>query len=219
MFARAARRLLQGKSDEELMSLWVESRRDGRGNAAAFELLWERHSQATYQAVLRLLGSRRAQADEIFQDTWLEVTRAKSYRPGSFRAFVRAVATRKALDHLASLSVRRAAAAAPREAGDEDEGAEAAVPAPGGDPERGAQATEAASLVLEIAAQMPDVQRVAWTLRYVEQLTFEELADAMNTPVGTAKTRVRLANAFLAERLAERGIQDADLLIDRRREA
>ncbi len=217
MFARVAQRLLQEKTDEELMSLWVESRRGGHGDAAAFELLWERHAHAIYQTVVRVLGSHRSLADEIFQEAWLEVTRASSYRPGSFRAFIRTVATRKALDGLASMSVR---AAAVDSAPDEDALDEVArIPAPNDDPGQGAQTREATSVVLGIAAQMPDAQRVAWMLRYVEQLTFEEIADAMSTPVGTAKTRVRLANAFLAQGLAERGIESADLVAAVRKEA
>ena len=40
---------------------------------------------------------------------------------------------------------------------------------------------------------------------------YEEMAEAMGTPVGTAKTRVRLANVFLSNALAEKGIATHDL--------
>ncbi len=203
MFARARKRLLQTKSDEELMLLWVESRRSGPGETAAFELLWERHAIASRQMVMRVLGRNRAFADEVIQDAWLEVARVGAYRPGSFRAFLRTVATRKSLDFLALSSVR-AARTAPEEG--EIDAAEIVAAAPTADPQRTALAREGASRVLGIAERMPDAQRVAWTLRYVEQMTFEEIAEAMAVPVGTAKTRVRLANAFLAEGLAKLGI-------------
>lgn len=217
MLAAARKRLLQTKSDEELMSLWVESRRGGRGDTAAFELLWERHAAASYQTVLRVLGPRRAPlADEVFQDAWLEVTRAGAYRPGSFRAFLRTVATRKALDCLALSSVR-AAGAAPEE--EDGSGKAELLAAPASDPQRGTMAREGASVVLRIAERMPDSQRVAWMLRYVEQMTFEEIAEAMDAPVGTAKTRVRLANALLAQGLAELGIEGDDLVADLLKEA
>jgi RNA polymerase sigma-70 factor (ECF subfamily) len=191
------------------MTSWVESRRAGRGNTAAFELLWERHYNGTYQTILRVLGPHGSFADEIFQDTWLEVTRARSYRPGSFHGFIRTVAMRKALDRLAAASVRMTVAD-PTPPEDEPEG-----PTPSSlvtiDPGRGAHAREAARIVLETVARLSTPQRVAWTLRYVEQLTFEEIAQAMKTPTGTAKTRIRLANGALAQLLQERGIDPADL--------
>jgi RNA polymerase sigma-70 factor (ECF subfamily) len=199
---------LRERSDEELMALWVESRARGLGETAAFELLWERYVRETHQLVRRILGTQRSLAEEVVQDAWLEVTRAESYRPGSFRAWIRTVATRKALDRLSSVAIRMAAAA---RSGGEEEDHMATLVGDGPDPARGARAREAAATVLEIARDMPHVQRAAWVLKYVEGLTFEELADAMGTPLGTAKTRVRLANAFLAEALEARGISPADL--------
>jgi DNA-directed RNA polymerase specialized sigma24 family protein len=65
--------------------------------------------------------------------------------------------------------------------------------------------------MLGIAERLPHPQRVAWTLRYVEEMTFEEIAEAMVTPLGTAKTRVRLANAFVADALDEAGIARIDV--------
>jgi RNA polymerase sigma-70 factor (ECF subfamily) len=183
------------------MTLWVESRRAGHGEVAAFELLWERHAAATREAILRVLGTHRSLADDVLQEAWLEVTHARAYRPGSFRAFIRTVATRKALDRMATSAVRRS----------ESEDAAGALPASGSGPAREAQAREGAGLVLGIAGRLPHLQRVAWVLRYVEEMTFEEIADAMGTPVGTAKTRVRLANEFVADALDGAGIARVDV--------
>jgi RNA polymerase sigma-70 factor (ECF subfamily) len=194
------------------MTLWVHSRAKGRGDTAAFELLWERHVRETFHVVRRILGPHGAVAEEVLQDAWLEVTRADRYRPGSFRAWIRTVATRKALDRLASAALRSAETRRPPT--EEEPERTVRLAAEGPDPARGACAREAAAAVLEIAARMPHVQRAAWVLRYVEQLTFEELAEAMEIPVGTAKTRIRLANAFLAEALEESGLSPADLEVD-----
>ena len=198
---------LRSRSDEELMSLWVESRRDGRGNTGAYELLWERHGQASFATIVRVLGPHRSLADDVLQDAWLEVARAEQFRAGNFAGWVKTIATRKALDRLASASVRRAAPPP----GEDDEDPIAQVPDPTPDPARTAHARESAALLLTLAARLPELQRAAWTLRYQEGLTFAEVAEAMNTPIGTAKTRVRLADEFLLAALREEGIESEDL--------
>jgi RNA polymerase sigma-70 factor, ECF subfamily len=194
------------------MSLWVESRRNGRGEVAAFELLWERHSRATFRCVARVLGAHRSLADEVFQDAWLEVTRATAYAAGSFRSFIRTVATRKALDRLAAASMRAASVPLAPSGEEEESGAPSRLPTASHDPSRGAQVRESAAVVLRTIARLPEPQRLAWTLRYVEELTFDEIAEATRAPVGTAKTRVRLANAYLADALKELRIEATDLV-------
>jgi RNA polymerase sigma-70 factor (ECF subfamily) len=153
------------------------------------------------ETIRHVLGRRAALADDILQDAWTEVAHATAYRPGSFRAWLRTIATRKALDRLATVAERRT----------EGEEAAADVPAIEPGPAAAAQAREGAGLVLDLAERLPEPQRIAWTLRYVDELTFEEIADAMGTPVGTAKTRIRLANAAFAEALDAAGIAPADL--------
>ncbi len=184
------------------MTRWVESRRAGRGEAVAFELLWQRHAQATRETILRVLGPpHRALADDLLQEAWLEVAQADAYQPGNFRAFLRIIATRKALDRMATFAVRRS----------EGEEAVRSLPAARPGPDDEAQAREGAGLLLGIARRLPEAQRIAWILKYVEEMTFEEIAEAMGTPVGTAKTRVRLANACVADALGSAGIEGKDL--------
>jgi RNA polymerase sigma-70 factor, ECF subfamily len=198
---------LRDQTDEELMTLWVNSRTLRTGDASPFEILWQRHRGATARLVARVLGRRhRFIVDEVLQDAWLEVARATHYLSGSFRSWIRTIATRKALDRLATASNRNVVKDDRLSRDDR-----AALQSSGDDPASAASAREAVAIVLEFVERMPDAQRAAWVLKYVEEMTFEELAEAMGTPVGTAKTRIRLANAFLAEALVERGITPADL--------
>lgn len=210
MFSTIRKRRLEHESDEELMSIWVRSRRTGGGDTSAFEILWNRHADATYGIAVRVLGPHRALADEVLQDVWTEVTRAVTFQPQSFRAFIRTIATRKALDLLSTAALRTSTSISMSLA--EEDAHEVPAPLTSGDPGRGLEAREGAAMVLKIAERMPDTQRGAWTMRYVEQRTFEEIAEVMETPVGTAKTRVRLADAFLAKALDAVEIDRADLV-------
>jgi len=55
---------MSSPDDDTLMAAYAQ------GQAAAFEQLYERHRQALYRFVRRLLGTAHAaQADEVFQDT------------------------------------------------------------------------------------------------------------------------------------------------------
>jgi len=207
--ARLTKPLLSDKSDEELMSVWVESRRAGQGETAAFDLLWERHHDATYGTVVRALGAHRSLAGEVNQEAWMEVTRSMNFQPGSFGSFIHTVAKRKALDRLSLASTHRMVPDRPMPGGDSFVSRQ---PARSEDPALKAQARQAVDIVREVTNRMPLEQRTAWWLRFVEELTFEEVASRMGTPIGTAKTRVRLALVFLADTLRERGIEAKDLM-------
>jgi RNA polymerase sigma-70 factor (ECF subfamily) len=194
---RLKKLLLRGKSDEELMTLWVESRREDRGEAAAFELLWDRHRRPSYAAAVRMCGANRALAEEVLQDAWLEVVRATRYQAGNFGGFIRTIVARKALDRLQAASTRQ------KDHPEEGEESLENIPSGEVDPARITEGRESVQKILDLVARLPDVQRVAWTLRYMEDLTFDEVANAMGTPTGTAKTRVRLANEALAGLLGD----------------
>lgn len=199
-------------SDEDLMELWVASRRSGQRRDLAFRLLWERHSGSLRRAIKQALGLHRALADEVFQETWFEVTKATSYTPGAFRAFIRMIALRKVLDRLA-LATRNSAAPSTKAGAADDATEQENDEWPGEtiDPARAAEARQGATLILEEASTLPESQRRAWFLRFVDQCTFEEIGAAMGSPLGTAKTRVRIAAAAIRRGLRARGIAWGDL--------
>src|SRR5258707_6106391 len=64
-----------GESDETLMG------RYGRGDAAAFELLYRRHEMRIWRYLVRNVGNR-ATADDLMQEVWFAVARdAARYSP------------------------------------------------------------------------------------------------------------------------------------------
>jgi RNA polymerase sigma-70 factor (ECF subfamily) len=199
---------LAKRSDEELMARWVESRRAGRPDEAAFETLYRRHRSATYGRVSAVLGTHAAHADDLVQETWTEVALAEAWTPRSFRAWVQTIATRKALDRIARSDVRTAASDEPRR----DEGGGAGptllerIPSGDAGPEHDAHTRGIARVVLQIVAGLPDAQRDAWILRFVEGAQFDEIAAQQQVPLGTAKTRVRLAVEALGEALEQSGL-------------
>ena len=58
--------------------------------------------------------------------------------------------------------------------------------------------------VLDAMAELPPAYRAALTLRHMQQLSYQEVADALGIPLGTVKTHLHRARAALKARLSAR---------------
>ncbi len=76
-------------------------------------------------------------------------------------------------------------------------------------PELTAIRTEEVSEVLAAMAELPAHYRAALTLRHLQQLSYQEVADALGIPLGTVKTHLHRARGELKARLEARARQRA----------
>lgn len=185
-------------SDDALMAAYA------RGDARAFELLYTRHSAGLYRYVRRLLGpARAAQADEVFQDTWLRVVRARaSWQPqgASFRTWLYTLAHHRAIDLL-----RQGGREVSVDAFEGDDGepwqpaAEAWShwPAPAAGGEDRVFWRRAGERLLHCLDELPLPQRGAFLLHHDDGLSLAEVAQALEVGFETAKTRLRYAMSKL----------------------
>jgi len=168
------------------------------GHVQAFEWLYQRHHAALYRFVRRLLGrDAAAQADEVFQDTWLRLVHAKErYVPqgASFRTWLFTLAHHRAVDVL-----RRSGRESPLP---EDEAGEPFVPEgmPWSTWPRPEDAIDelvfwrrAGAKLLECLEQLPAAQKTAFLLHHEDGITLDELARALGIGFETAKSRLRYA--------------------------
>ena len=171
---------LRRLADEELMRL------AGRNDAAAFEVIFERHVDAAYALSHRMCGMRSL-ADDVVQEAFLAVwRRAERYDParGSVRAWTLGIVHNRAIDALrhAGIHERRRAS---------DDGIEELVPAP--DRTDGAVLRESSANDIRSALRaLPAEQRHAIELAYFGGFTHIEIAEIMDAPAGTVKGRMRL---------------------------
>jgi RNA polymerase sigma-70 factor (ECF subfamily) len=171
------------------------------GDVQAFEWLYQRHHAALYRFVRRLLGrDGAAQADEVFQDTWLRVVHAKDrYVPqgASFRTWLFTLAHHRAIDVL-----RRSG----REVALADDDGEPFVP--DGTPwalwPRPEEAIDelvfwrrAGAKLLDCLEQLPIAQKTAFLLHHEDGISLDELARALDIGFETAKSRLRYSLAKL----------------------
>ena len=163
--------------------------RVGEGDSGAFELLYRRYARPVFALALRRLGDR-GRAEDAVQETFASVWRsARSYRQerGPGAPWLYAVARNAIVDR------RRALGEPPVEPVDEA----AKDPGP---PER-AESSWTAWRVHRALGELPDTERQLIELAYWGGLSQSEIAQFLNIPLGTVKTRTRSALARLADLL------------------
>jgi RNA polymerase sigma factor (sigma-70 family) len=179
-------------SDEELMLLYRD------GEAGAFDALYVRHKGGVYRYLLRQCRDAAA-AEELFQDVWMNLVRARSGYTvqAKFTTYLYHLAHNRLIDHY------RKNGHAVVVSLDEEEG-EAALDLPD---ERERPADEAldsrrqAARLLELVAALPEVQREAFLLQQEGGMSVEEIAQATGVNRETAKSRLRYAMAKLRQGL------------------
>lgn len=182
-----------GRSDEELLVLSRE------GDRAAFRLLLERHRDDLLRYLVRFLGSRAA-ADDVFQETFLQVHLAADTfdRDRRFRPWLYAIASNKARDHHRRTK-RRAAASidAPLASAGERSLAElleSAVERP----DRPVGDEEMRLAVKRVVDEMPAHYREILLLAYFHRMSYQQIAEGLAIPLGTVKSRLHAAVAHFA---------------------
>jgi RNA polymerase sigma-70 factor (ECF subfamily) len=166
---------------------------------AALERLYDRYSGVLYAVAYRISGER-SDAEEIvldaFTQAWRDADRFRSER-GSVIGWLTMMCRSRALD-LVRARGRRARVATTAAA--QPEGPPAmGTGNPGAD--RSMERLERRAVVAEALRGLSPPQREAIELAYYEGLSHSEIAERLGEPLGTVKTRVRLAMQKLRELL------------------
>jgi RNA polymerase sigma-70 factor (ECF subfamily) len=182
---------LRSLADEDVMQLVR------RGDARAFEIIYERHSAAAFSLAYRMMGTR-AGAEDVTQDAFLSLWRAGARYDrarGSVRTWVLGIVHHRAIDAL-----RRATVHDRRRAG--DEGIEERFEARERTDVEAARREEAGT-VRNALGSLPADQCQVIELAYFGGFTHTEIADMLDAPVGTVKGRMRLGLRKMRAQLGE----------------
>jgi len=178
-------------ADEDVMQLVR------RGDARAFEVIYERHSPAAFSLAYRMMGTRSGAEDvtqEAFLSMWRSGARFDRAR-GSVRTWVLGIVHHRAIDAL-----RRATVHDRRRAG--DEGIEERFEARERTDVEAARREEAGT-VRHALDSLPSDQCQVIELAYFGGFTHTEIADMLDAPVGTVKGRMRLGLKKMRAQLGE----------------
>ena len=181
---------LSEQSDEELV------RRYRAGEDAAFETLVDRYRKELFPFLMRFVG-RRAAAEDVFQEAFLQVHLSIDSFDTSrrFKPWLFTIAANKARDYLRRKSTRTAAQlTAPVDA--DEEGGKQFLDLMQDDlplPEAHAMDNETKQLVRETVESLPDHLREILLLAYFHRFPYKEIAQMLNVPLGTVKSRLHAA--------------------------
>jgi RNA polymerase sigma-70 factor (ECF subfamily) len=164
-------------------------KRVAAGEHDAFAALYDRHAALVYGIARRVLDNQQ-QAEDITQSVFLQIwSRPQAFAGGNFAAWLARVARNAALDVLRSAAVRKREpempADMPSDVALEDQVFE--------------QVRSAA--VKGAVASLPDDQRQAIEYAYFGGLSYREVAERLNAPLGTVKSRIRIGLRRLFESL------------------
>ncbi len=167
-----------------------------RGDRDALAELYDRYARRLYSLAIRILRESAEAEDvvqEVFSQAWGQAGRYDQAR-GSVAAWLATMTRSRAIDRVRARSARPdahvdAADIAPRVA-DPDPGQEAAV--------LGAEQVDRLRRALDA---LPFLQRAAIELAYYEGLSQADIAERLEQPLGTIKTRIRLGLLKLREAL------------------
>jgi RNA polymerase sigma-70 factor (ECF subfamily) len=185
--------------DREIDQQLVE--RAQRGEKHAFELLVSKYQRKLARLLSRFIRDA-TEVEDVTQEAFIKAYRAlPSFRGDSaFYTWLYRIGINTAKNYLVAMGRR-----APTTTEFDSEEAESFED---GDqlrdlntPENLLMSKQVAETVNQTLAELPEELRTAITLREIEGLSYEDIANIMNCPIGTVRSRIFRAREAIAERL------------------
>lgn len=182
-------------TDEVLLAAFVA------GDSTAFAPLVKRYERELFQFIYRFLGNAAA-ADDVFQETFIQVySSAKSFDPSKrFRPWLFTIAANKARDQLRARARRQTvplqanigSALGGSSGGDGREFIDL-LESPEVGPVERLQDKELTERVNAVVQRLPDKLREVLILAYFNKFPYRDIAEMLNLPLGTVKSRLHAA--------------------------
>ena len=185
---------LRELADEDLMALVRH------GEARAFEVIYDRHCDVAFSLAYRICGTRTA-AEDVVQESFLSLWRSGARYDrtrGSVRTWVLGIVHNRSIDWLRrSLGNERRHVA--------DQGIEERFEAPEHTDVEVARRDEAREIRAALD-ELPDEQSRVIELAFYGGYTHSEIAQLLDTPIGTIKGRMRLGMEKMRRSLEAAGV-------------
>lgn len=187
---------MEEAGDKQLMA------RSRDGDTEAFRELFERKHRRVYLIAYQILGDA-AQSEDVAQEVFIRLWERCADYDDSFPvdAWLRRIATNRAIDHWRARKSERAHRVEPASDGDAEafleHAASSTSDAGGEDPSVRLEWRQLQAIWDELAADLPPQQRAAFVLRCIEGLDPDEVAEALGCSRSTVRSHIFSARRSL----------------------
>ena len=180
------------------------------GDNDAFGVLVERYQSKVYNLALRMTGSEDDAAD-MAQETFLRAWRSLPALQfaSAFSTWLFRMTHNICIDHLRSKKRKPTVSLTMQDDGGE-ETAQLDLPDPGPDPEQSLLQSEERTLVARALQALPADYREILTLRAIDDLSYQKIAEILHLQEGTVKSRLSRARAQLRKNVLAMGNNSED---------
>ncbi len=171
-----------------------------KGDQRAFAEIVDLYKDKIFHLGYRMLSNRH-EAEDVVQETFLRVYKSLDrYDPKQkFSTWIYRIATNLCIDRLRK---RKPSFSLDAELNDQDSAdGYALIPGDERTPESEYLLTETQQLIHQAIDSLPDKYKTVMILRYLQELSLQEISDVMDMPVTTIKTRVHRGREFLRKKL------------------
>lgn len=192
--------MADAERDLELM------RRFQAGDVDAFTELYEAHLRGLLNFFFRLCWDRSL-AEDFAQEVLLRIYKSASkWEPNAkFTTYLYRIARNYWIDHCRLLSTQKENVSLDAKFGSSDDSGSLIDRLPDDirPPEHDLDRRELYGAIMKALEQLPDEQRMVFVLSEIEELKYNEIAEIMEIPLGTVKSRMHTAIGKLQELLGD----------------
>ncbi len=187
----------KNKTDQDLIAEFRQ------GNEVAFDVLVERYTTSLYNFIYFFLGGSDEAAD-IVQESFYKIWKNfKKYDDKhNFKTWAMSIARNTAIDFLRK---KKPLQFSSLEREDDDVRFEEKISDEEPLPHEVFEKKEIGELIEKVVKELPDHYRAVMLLRYNEDMSFEEISEALDKPLNTVKSQHRRALTLLRKKLEDPG--------------
>jgi RNA polymerase sigma-70 factor (ECF subfamily) len=170
------------------------------GEQEAYRELMNRHKSAIFHIILKIVRDNEVAAD-LVQDTFMKAFMSLSSYRSEFRfsTWLYRIGANCAIDHLRKQRIKTLSLNAPTDSGDGR--LEFDIPDESRNPEKDLVNREQRVSINDAIDSLPDKYRTVINYRHRDNKSYEEIAEALNIPIGTVKARIFRARELLKKKL------------------
>src|SRR5438552_6779449 len=166
------------------------------GDQVAWEAIVRQHWRKVFNVAYKFVG-KHDEAEDLTQDIFLKIFKSLATfdRRANFQTWLISISRNLCIDHYRSVRKER-------ETIDRDVDANELTPAskePG--PVAALEQRDRVALLRQALAALPDTLRTAVLMRDIQELSYQEIADALRLPEGTVKSRINRGRTELARQI------------------